>query len=189
MIVIGITGTLGAGKGTVTEYLIGKGFAHYSSREFIINEVIKEGLEVNRDTVTRIGNSIRERFGPGFIVEAQYHKALLNQQDKIIIESIRTRGEVGTLRNIPNSFLIAVDAYPEVRYTRIKERNSALDNISFEKFVEDEKREWQSDDPGKQSLGDVIPEADYVITNNEGIEELNKQTEKILKDIEEKVEN
>ncbi len=43
MIVIGITGMLGAGKGTVVEYLIRKhGYAHYSVREFLIEEVKKK---------------------------------------------------------------------------------------------------------------------------------------------------
>ena len=33
-IIIGITGTLGAGKGTVVEYLKKKSFKHYSVRSF-----------------------------------------------------------------------------------------------------------------------------------------------------------
>jgi len=43
MIIIGITGTLGAGKGTVVEYLQEKGFRHYSARGFITKEVEKRG--------------------------------------------------------------------------------------------------------------------------------------------------
>lgn len=36
MHIIGITGTLGAGKGTIVEYLKDKkGFAHFSVREFL----------------------------------------------------------------------------------------------------------------------------------------------------------
>ena len=36
MIIIGITGTLGAGKGTIVDYLCKKrGFLHYSVREFL----------------------------------------------------------------------------------------------------------------------------------------------------------
>jgi dephospho-CoA kinase len=38
MFIIGITGTIGAGKGTVVEYLVGqKGFDHYSVRSFLID--------------------------------------------------------------------------------------------------------------------------------------------------------
>ena len=35
MIIIGITGTIGAGKGTIVELLIKKGFKHYSVRDFL----------------------------------------------------------------------------------------------------------------------------------------------------------
>ena len=44
MIIIGITGTLGAGKGTIVEYLVGKkGFKHYSVRE-LLSEIIRAGF-------------------------------------------------------------------------------------------------------------------------------------------------
>ena len=42
MRIIGITGTMGAGKGTVVEYLVAKhGFKHYSARS-VLNEMIQE---------------------------------------------------------------------------------------------------------------------------------------------------
>ena len=45
MITIGITGTLGAGKGTIVEYLQKeKGFSHYSVRAFLTDE---EGLHLS----------------------------------------------------------------------------------------------------------------------------------------------
>ena len=42
MILIGITGTLGAGKGTVVDFLIENyGFKHYSVRGFLTEEIEK----------------------------------------------------------------------------------------------------------------------------------------------------
>ena len=37
--IIGITGTLGAGKGAVVEFLKQKDFKHYSVRNFLIEEI------------------------------------------------------------------------------------------------------------------------------------------------------
>ena len=49
MITIGITGTLGAGKGTIVDYLIEKrGFVHYSVRAFITEGGIKNQYLVKR---------------------------------------------------------------------------------------------------------------------------------------------
>ncbi|HEX3095769.1 MAG TPA: AAA family ATPase, partial [Patescibacteria group bacterium] len=45
MIIIGITGTAGSGKGTVVEYLVSKyGFKHYSARGFITEELVRRNL-------------------------------------------------------------------------------------------------------------------------------------------------
>ena len=70
MIIIGITGTLGAGKGTIVDFLKEKGFLHYSARDFIVETIEKEGLEVNRDSMTLIGNRLREEHSPSYILKA-----------------------------------------------------------------------------------------------------------------------
>ena len=45
MIIIGITGTLGAGKGTIVDYLVKeRGFVHYSVRAFITEEIEKREI-------------------------------------------------------------------------------------------------------------------------------------------------
>ena len=60
MITIGITGTLGAGKGTIVDYLVkSRGFEHYSVRAFITEEIKRRGLPVNRDSMTQVGNDLR----------------------------------------------------------------------------------------------------------------------------------
>lgn len=187
MIVIGITGTLGAGKGTVVEYLIECEFKHYSSRDFIVEEVIRRGLPVNRDMTTQIGNELRALHGPDHLVKSMFQRSQDNGHKDIIIESIRTRGEVEALKALPNSFLIAVDAVPETRYERISKRKSALDDVTFEKFKSDEEREMVSDDPGKQNLKYTISQADFHLDNSGTLENLHKQIEKVLETIHQRV--
>ncbi len=183
MLIIGITGTLGAGKGTIVDYLTrNKDFNHYSVRNFIVEEIIRRGLPVNRDTMTTTANDLRMKHSPSYIVDELYKQAIKSGKD-CIIESIRTPGEVESLKGKSRFFLFAVDADPYIRYSRIKLRNSVTDQVTFETFVENEEREMISSDPNKQNLLKCREMADFVFANNGLLEELYKQVERILQKI------
>ena len=180
MLIIGITGTLGAGKGTIVEYLVKeKGFVHFSVRGFLIEEIERQGLTVNRDSMVLVANKLRADHSPSYIIDQLYEQALLTGAN-CIIESIRTPGEVESLREKGNFLLLAVDADPMLRYDRIVMRNSETDRISFTTFVENEEREMQSNDPNKQNIGKCIEQADIIFYNNSSVPELYKKLESEL---------
>lgn len=183
MVVIGITGTLGAGKGTIVDYLQEKkGFMHYSVRQFLIEEIENKGLPVNRDSMTKVANELRANHSPSYIIEQLYNKAVKNGGNAII-ESIRTPGEVDFLKKQGKFYLIAVDADPKIRYHRITIRASETDKISFEIFQASEKREFTTSDPNKQNLSRCIELADIVLQNNGSLDELHSQLEEKLIEI------
>ena len=180
MLIIGITGTLGAGKGTIVNYLINeKGFAHFSVREFLLKEIERRGLPQNRDSMVVVANDLRATHSPSYITDKLYEQAVKTGKNAVI-ESIRTPGEVDSLREKSNFYLFAVDANPKIRYERIKKRKSETDNIDYNTFIENETREMTSDDPNKQNLKKCLKMADYLLYNNDTIEKLNKQVEEIL---------
>ena len=183
MRVIGITGTLGAGKGTVVEHLVkNHGFRHYSVREFLLEEIKKQGLPPNRDSMVKVANALRAQHTPYYII-AELYKRAIQEGENAVIESIRTPGEIAFLRQQENFILIAVDADPYLRYERIRQRNSETDHIDFETFVENERREMSATDPNKQNLQKCIQMADFKFMNNGTIKELIYQVdEKLFKD-------
>ncbi len=178
--IIGITGTIGAGKGTIVEYLKNKGFKHYSARDFISEEVKKRGLEINRDTLTATANDLRAAHSPQYVIEQLFYRAQ-KEGGNAVIESVRTPGEIAFLRKQPGFYLFAVDADPKIRFERIKLRGSATDHIDFETFLSNEKREMSTTDPNKQNLGKCIQMADYTFYNNGSISTLFDEVEKVLK--------
>lgn len=180
MIIIGITGTLGAGKGTIVEYLVQKmGFQHFSVRGFISEEILRRGLAVNRDTLTLVANDLRANHSPSWIVDQLFTQALKTGKN-CVIESIRTPGEVVSLRQKGQFILFAVDADPKLRFDRIKKRGSETDQIDFDTFLSNEKREMESADPNKQNIGKVVQMADFVFTNNTEISHLEEKVEAVL---------
>ena len=182
MIVIGITGTLGAGKGTIVEYLKDKGFVHFSARDYLREIVKKEGLEVNRDTLTSIANKYREKQGGDFIAKGLLKKALQQNKD-CIIESIRSVSEVEYLRHNCNFILLSVDADIHLRYERIHLRGSETDHVDFDTFQDNEQRELNSKDKNKQNLGSVIRMADFYLDNGKDLKHLHTQIDEIIKKI------
>ena len=183
MLIIGITGTLGAGKGTIVDYLVGTlGFAHYSVRAYISDEIRARGMEVNRDSMVVVANDLRRQNGPSFITDELYKQALKNGKDAVI-ESIRTPGEAVSLRRKGKFCLFAVDAPAAVRYQRILQRGSETDRVSFETFIMNEQREMSSEDPYAQNIKRCIEMADHVFSNEGTIAELCDKVEKVLRKI------
>jgi dephospho-CoA kinase len=183
MLIIGITGTLGAGKGTIVDYLFKeKGYSHFSVRGYLIIEIEKRGLEVNRDSMTMIANELRANNSPSFITDQLFIEAQ-KSGNNCIIESIRTPGEITSLRKNQSFYLFAIDADTKLRYERIFSRGSETDHIDFDTFIANEKREMTSEDPNKQNLKKCIELADFVFTNNGCLEELHKQIELVLNEI------
>jgi len=137
---------------------------------------------VNRDSMTTVANELRANNSPSYITDQLYKQAVENAKD-CIIESIRTPGEVYSLKAKSDFYLFAVDANPKVRFERIKIRKSSTDNIDFKTFMANEDREMNTADPNKQNLSKCIKMADYKFNNDGDLESLNKEVEIVLNKI------
>ncbi len=181
--IIGITGTNGAGKGTIVKFLLEKGFKHYSVRDYLIEEIEKRGMEVDRNSMIFVANDLREKNNSSYIIEDLYRRANA-MSGNIVIESIRTIGEIEALKKKENFVLLAVDADPETRYSRIVERGEESDKVSFEEFLRQEKDEMLNLDSSKQNLGKCIELADHLFKNDWTVEDLKIKVMKVLENFE-----
>ncbi len=180
--IIGITGSFGAGKGTVVEYLKKeRSFTHYSASGFIVEEIERRGLEVSRDTMAVVANDLRVSHSPSYIIDSLYARAK-EQGGDVIIESLRAVAEVRRIKEL-GGIVLGIDAEPEIRYAHSVARNSEKDHVTYEKWLSQEQAESNQLDPHKQNIFGALKASDYVITNNGSLADLYEQVEQFLRSV------
>lgn len=171
--IIFITGTLGAGKGTIVDILSRLfGFQHYSVRNYLLSVLSERQLPPDRDHMTLIANELRAHHGGAYIIEQLYAEATRSRQPAVI-ESVRAPAEVTFIKTLSGSALLAVDALVSLRYKRVTAlRKQSTDNISFGEFLSHEARELHAIDPNQQQLAYCIKAAEICFMNNATIDAL-----------------
>ncbi len=180
--IIGITGSFGAGKGAAVEYLVqNKGFKHFSASGFITEEVARRGLPVDRDSMTIVANDMRKAHGPSYVVDSLYARAKEEGGD-VVIESLRAVAEVRRIREL-GGFVLGVDAPAKLRFERAVNRGSEKDNVSFEKWLQQEQAESNPDDDTKQNIFGALKESSVVIENDSTLSALHEKLDEVLADL------
>ena len=177
--IIGLTGKNASGKGEVAKFLQERGFQFASLSDVLRAELKSRRKTLTRDTLTRVGNELREKYGPGVLAERILKT--LGESQNYVIDSFRNPGEVEAFRRRPDFVLWAITAKPETRFKRIKERARESDPETLAHFLAVEEREAHNVDPTKQSLNACEKLADSKISNDASIENLHKRLTVSLK--------
>jgi dephospho-CoA kinase len=181
--IIGIAGTLGAGKGTVVDYLKSKGFAHYSSSDTLIKILVERNLPVDRENMSILANELSENL-PGGILNSSHKMAQQAGEKNCVLEALHRVSEGEYIQEI-GGLILGVDADLKIRYDRISQRgDSAKDNVTFDQFSEDSKREDDGATGTGPNIRAVIKKADHTIMNDGTIEELHTKVEEWLQGLE-----
>ena len=137
--ILGLTGTNGAGKTALSEYLRTRGFEYYSLSDEIREELGRRGETATRENLIGMGNRLRREFGPAVLAERV--KARLQPGRNVVVDSVRNPAEVESLRRLPDFHLLYLDAPVEVRYARARQRGDARTPAALEQFIAQEQRE------------------------------------------------
>jgi dCMP deaminase len=176
--IVGLTGKFAAGKGTVAEFLQGKGFVYHSLSDVLRDELKARGVPESRESLLALGNELRAADGPAALA-IRIRARLADGRDHIV-DSIRTPAEVEVLRALPGFFLLGVDADPQVRFARLRARARVGDPETFEHFASLEAREAASSNPAAQQLHATWALADEVVDNGGARSELEENIAKLL---------
>ncbi len=176
--IIGLTGKNASGKGEVAKILKEGGFDYYSLSDVLREELEARKLSLSRENLIKIGNELRQKYGPSIL--ANRILAKLEVDKNYVIDSFRNPREVEAFRIKDNFHFIHVSAVPEVRFERMKSRKREGDPESLKEFKALEAREANSSDPHAQQLDSTAQMADVEVENNGKLEELRGKMKELV---------
>lgn len=174
---IALVGPIAGGKGTVAEFLIRKGYSHFTYGEEVKKEILRRGLPLERAVYQDVSDSLRLEFGNAILAkrmaDSVEQERLQGRAEKAIIDGLRHPDEVTWLKEHNRAYVIGVTASPETRFQRLLERSRPSDPITREGFYIADNRDRGIDQPEYGQQGDAcLSVADILIENTETNESL-----------------
>jgi dCMP deaminase len=177
--IIGVTGSYGAGKDTVAEILQKMNFFHVSFSDLIREELKKRKINPTRDRMIEVGNELRSKYGADILAKKALEK--IKDGENHVFTSIRNVEEVKFLEQREDFVMVHVTASPEVRIKRLLERQREGDPKSVKELLAKEAIE-NSINPNGQHLGLVAQMASVEIKNDSTPEKLQEKVENFVSD-------
>jgi dephospho-CoA kinase len=184
--IVGLAGTIGAGKEIVKEFLMKRFNCYYVSiSSFIGIELEKRKSNLNRKNLQDQGNELRKKYGNEILAKLAI-SYMPRDKELIIVDGIRNPGEIDYLRKqFGNNFvLIAVDAPQQIRFERMQKRNRPTDPKTWEEFVAIDERDQGVGEPeyGQQTKK-CLEAADFVLVNDGSAEQVENKLNEIIQKI------
>ena len=186
--IIGLTGSIGSGKGVVADFLKEQGFIYLSlSNE--LREIAKEDkVEFIRENLQNLGNKLREEGGAGVLAQLVVDKINNQEYKKVVVDGIRNPAEIGVLKTLNNFFLVSVDAAQKIRFERVKERGRESDPQAWDGFLKmDGRDKGEGEAETGQNVRKCMELADFTLVNDGGLEEIQEKIRKLFDEVDRKL--
>jgi len=134
------------------------------------------------------GDELRKKFGVAAVMILLINKTINEPDKNYIFDSLRNAGEAEFLRRERKDFiLIGVDAPKEIRFKRMLKRAKESDPKTWEEFIKvDERDNFDTSNPMGQQTGKLLEICDFVILNNNSLDDSINQVEEAWKKIQSK---
>ena len=186
--IIGLTGSLAAGKGVVSDFLKKKGFVYLSLSDELRQEAKERKIELTRDNLQALGNQLREEEGFAVLAKLVSEKIINQEYKKVIVDGIRNPAEIEELKKLKDFFIVSVDAPADIRFKRMVERNRESDPLDFEGFMRiDRKDKGEGESEGGQAVSKCMALADFTLDNSGTFEEVQVKIDDLYDSIDKKI--
>jgi dephospho-CoA kinase len=178
--IIGLTGSMGCGKGEIVKILEKEGFLYITLSMMVREEARKRGIEEEREKLMEVGNSMRREEGAGVLARRAVAKILASGHDKWVVDGIRNPAEIDEIKKVTpvegkdfRSFIIGVETEKELLISRILSRARESDAKTRDEIVRKIDRELGVGEPQDgQQVAKCLQKVDVMIENNGTLEEL-----------------
>jgi len=176
MKVVSIVGMAGVGKTEVARLFEENGFTRIRFGDVTDEEIRKRGLELNEENERYIRELLRQQ--QGMAAYAKLNLPAINSALKysnVVIDGLYSWEEYNFLKNYygEDFYVVAVWSSPKTRYARLTSR---LDRrLTLEEAASRDKTEIENLDKGGP-----IAMADFTIINEYSLEDLRKETIKVI---------
>ncbi len=173
--IIGLTGSMGCGKGEIVKILENMGFLYVTLSAMVREEAKNRGVEEKRENLMGVGNSMREKEGSGVLAKRALEKIKNSNHENWVIDGIRNPAEIDELKKNENTYIIGVEAEFETLVERILSRARESDSKNRDEIVKKIKRELGEGEPEDgQQVEKCMEKTDILIDNNGTLEDLQK---------------
>lgn len=172
--ILGFTGAIGSGCTFIAKALED----HFTYRRYALADAIdealaKEGIEsASVQQKQDKGDQLRRAEGPSVLALRAMEKANTDwgrepsKWKGILLDGIRNTGEIAALRQLPNCFLISVQASEDIRYQRLHAINKCKDREDFDEI---DRRDREGHAENGQQVTKCNYASDIVVINEQQI--------------------
>ena len=172
-----ITGMAGSGKTTLANMLRDKGYTVLTMGDVVRHEVRMRNLPPTRESLGRMAEEIRETGGDAAVARKCIPLIIGETNSRVALDGVRSLDEVYAFEEAFRVYMVAVHASPETRYRRLRERGRSDDPANRQVFRDRDHRELGF------GMGDAIAMSNYIITNENGIDELERSLDRLLRKV------
>lgn len=177
MRVVFIAGMPGSGKSEAVRIFMDHGLSAVNMGDVVREDARSRGKPVTPESLGEVSVSLRREYGEEEIARrciSRIKKELAIGKD-VIVEGVRSLKEIKYFKkNLMAAFyIVAIHSSPLTRYDRLKSRGRGDDPADWETF---EKRDLRELGYG---MGSAIALADYMVVNEESLEDLRDKIEDV----------
>jgi dephospho-CoA kinase len=177
VLVIGVVGRRGSGKGVFAEAARGLGMPVFEMSDVVVERMLETDVLITNRSLRLFADGLRKRFGKAFVARETV-KSIEKETESaraVVVVGIRSPEEIDAFRRAFKDFvLVGIKAPLETRWKRVQKRKRPEDARSLKDFS------WAEKIEEKWGVGRALEMADVAVKNDGEREAFKRFSQRLL---------